>query len=202
MENAEEIKQWRRRERERLIAARLAVPVALRREWSSVIERALAALLPTLPGRILGLYWPHRAEFDPRPIAAPLIARGWRCALPAVTDRSAPLAYRPWQPDTAMENGAYDIPVPATRATLRPHIVLAPLVGFDAAKYRLGYGGGYFDRTLAALVPRPLAIGVGFELGRLPSVFPRPHDIPMDLIVTEAQSGDASLEAPGPMPRR
>src|SRR5690348_13308023 len=199
MDSGQESKEWRRRERERLIAARLAAPPALRAEWSSAIERRLLALLPTLPGRILGLYWPHRAEFDPRPLAAPLIAQGWRCALPAVTDRQGPLTYRPWQPDAAMEAGAYDIPVPTTRATARPEIVLAPLVGFDAAKYRLGYGGGYFDRTLAALTPRPLAIGVGFELGRLPSVFPRPHDVPMDLIVTEAQVGDAS---PGFMSRR
>ena len=60
------------------------------------------------------------------------------------------------------------------------------MVGFDAANYRLGYGGGYFDRTLAALSPRPIAIGLGFELSRLATIFPQPHDIPLDLIVTEA----------------
>jgi 5-formyltetrahydrofolate cyclo-ligase len=65
-------------------------------------------------------------------------------------------------------------------------MVLAPLVGFDGTSYRLGYGGGYFDRTLAALTPRPFAIGVGFEIQRLETVYPQPFDIPMDLIVTEA----------------
>lgn len=198
MSGEEENRQGRRRQRERLIAARLAVPAALHREWSGAIERALLALLPTLPGRCLGLYWPHKAEFDPRPLAAALIVQGWRCALPAVTDRRGPLEYRPWQPGAAMEAGAYDIPVPATHAAVRPDIVVAPLVGFDAANYRLGYGGGYFDRTLTAMAPRPLAIGVGFELGRLPSIFPRPHDVPMDLIVTETRTGEAS---PGAMPR-
>ncbi len=64
--------------------------------------------------------------------------------------------------------------------------MLIPLVGFDAQGYRLGYGGGYFDRTLAALSPRPRTIGVGFELGRLATIDPQPHDIPFDIIVTEA----------------
>jgi 5-formyltetrahydrofolate cyclo-ligase len=64
--------------------------------------------------------------------------------------------------------------------------VLAPLVGFDAAKYRLGYGGGYFDRTLAVLQPRPFAIGIGFQFTRLATVHPQPHDLAMDAIVTEA----------------
>ena len=64
--------------------------------------------------------------------------------------------------------------------------MLIPLVGFDAAGYRLGYGGGYFDRTLAAMLPRPLAVGIGFELARLSDIRPQAHDMPMDLIVTEA----------------
>ena len=87
----------------------------------------------------------------------------------------------------AMASGVYDIPVPEARNVVRPDVVLAPLVGFDAENYRLGYGGGYFDRTLAALAPRPVAIGVGFEVQHLDSVYPRPHDIPMEVIVTEAQ---------------
>jgi 5,10-methenyltetrahydrofolate synthetase len=68
-----------------------------------------------------------------------------------------------------------------------PQAVLAPLVGFDRQCYRLGYGGGYFDRTLAALAPRPLAIGVGFEMSQMETIFPQSFDIPMDLIVTEAR---------------
>ena len=80
----------------------------------------------------------------------------------------------------------WGIPIPEKREITLPQAVLAPLVGFDRECYRLGYGGGYFDRTLAALQPRPLAIGVGFELSQLETIHPQDFDIPMDLIVTEA----------------
>ena len=79
----------------------------------------------------------------------------------------------------------WNIPTPQKRDIVIPHAVLAPLVGFDLECYRLGYGGGYFDRTLAALSPRPLAIGVGFELSRIRTIYPQPFDIPMDVVVTE-----------------
>ncbi len=84
-----------------------------------------------------------------------------------------------------MRAGFWNILTPERRDVLRPDLVLAPLVGFDRANYRLGYGGGYFDRTLAALDPRPFAVGVGFSLGRLETIDPQPHDIPMNAIITE-----------------
>ncbi|HYM04274.1 MAG TPA: 5-formyltetrahydrofolate cyclo-ligase, partial [Stellaceae bacterium] len=84
------------------------------------------------------------------------------------------------------EDGRHGIPVPPAGVVTHPGIVVIPVVGFDAGNYRLGYGGGYFDRSLAVAESRPLSIGVGFELARLPTIFPRPHDVPMDLIVTEA----------------
>ncbi|HEX7968557.1 MAG TPA: 5-formyltetrahydrofolate cyclo-ligase, partial [Stellaceae bacterium] len=86
-----------------------------------------------------------------------------------------------------MESGAFDIPAPKARQVVRPDILVVPLVGFDAANYRLGYGGGYFDRTLAALDPRPVTVGAGFEASRIATIFPQPHDIALDYIVTEAQ---------------
>lgn len=185
MNSDAEIKLWRREERARLIAARLATSPAQRRQWSEAIERHLAPLVTALPGA-LGIYWPFRAEFDARPLAEQLRAGGRSIALPAVVDARGPLEYRLWQPGMEMEIGVFDLPVPKARQVVTPAIVLAPLVGFDAANYRLGYGGGYFDRTLSALTPRPTAIGVGFEAARLDSTFPRPHDEPMDVIVTEA----------------
>jgi 5,10-methenyltetrahydrofolate synthetase len=94
--------------------------------------------------------------------------------------------YRAWRPGENLVSGVWDIPVPEKREIIIPAMVLAPLVGFDGTSYRLGYGGGYFDRTLAALTPRPFAIGVGFEIQRLETIYPQPFDIPMDLIVTEA----------------
>jgi 5-formyltetrahydrofolate cyclo-ligase len=85
-----------------------------------------------------------------------------------------------------MTPGVYDIPVPAMRDVVVPAVLLVPVVGFDRTNYRLGYGGGYYDRTLAAADPRPMAIGVGFELSRLNTIHPQPHDIPLDAVVTEA----------------
>jgi 5,10-methenyltetrahydrofolate synthetase len=81
----------------------------------------------------------------------------------------------------------WNIPIPEAREVVVPQAVLAPLVGFDRQCYRLGYGGGYFDRTLAALSPRPLAIGVGFEMSQIETIFPQSFDIPMEVIVTEAR---------------
>jgi 5-formyltetrahydrofolate cyclo-ligase len=85
-----------------------------------------------------------------------------------------------------MTPGVYDIPVPAERKIVTPSVLLVPLVGFDAANYRLGYGGGYYDRTLASMMPRPSTIGLGFELSRLETIYAQPHDVPLDVVVTEA----------------
>ncbi len=181
-----DIKAWRRRERERLIAARLAASAEQYARWSGAIEQRLTAFLAISTARTIGLYWPHRAEFDPRPLAERLIAEGWRAALPAIAARNAPLEYRLWQPGMAMSDGLHGIPTPEARQVVLPDLLLVPMVGFDAANYRLGYGGGYFDRTLAAAEPRPVAIGIAFELSRIESIFPGDHDIAMDVVVTEA----------------
>jgi 5-formyltetrahydrofolate cyclo-ligase len=184
--DADTVKVWRRSERQRLLASRTGAPPTLRREWGAEIEARLRALLAEWPGITLGVYWPFQAEFDPRPLVDWLIAAGSAAALPAVVDKKGPLEYRAWRPGDPMVDGVWNIPIPEKRDIVLPQAVLAPLVGFDRELYRLGYGGGYFDRTLAALAPRPLAIGVGFELSLLETVHPQPHDIPMDLIVTEA----------------
>ena len=183
--DAAAVKAWRRAERERLIALRLGLSAALRREWSECIAAALEALLAEYPGT-LGAYWPFRAEFDPRPLLERAVAEGRLVALPAVIDKKGPLEYRAWRPGEALVDGVWNIPVPERRRVVVPAVVLAPLVGFDEACYRLGYGGGYFDRTLAALSPRPLAIGVGFAAQLLATIHPQPFDVPMDVIVTEA----------------
>ena len=138
-----------------------------------------------MPPCNLGFYWPFKGEFDPRPTVIELLAQEWRAALPVVVAKEHPLTYRAWTPDTRMERGVLGIMVPSYGAPVTPNVVLSPLVGFDAARYRLGNGGGYFDRTLAALEPKPFAIGVGFALGRLATIHPQPHDQPMDVIVTE-----------------
>ena len=93
-----------------------------------------------------------------------------------------------------MEQGFGAIPLPADGASVIPTIIIAPLVGFDSAGYALGYGGGFLDRTLAHMRPRPLAIGVGYPFGLISTIYPQPHDIPMDRIVT---GGGTLIRRPG-----
>jgi 5-formyltetrahydrofolate cyclo-ligase len=181
-----ELKAWRRAERQRLLALRTGAPPAERRQWAQEIEMRLRSLLEGQPAVILGVYWPLQAEFDPRGLIDWLIARGAAVALPAVVDKKGPLEYRAWRPGEALVDGVWNIPMPQKRDIVIPHAVLAPLVGFDRQCYRLGYGGGYFDRTLAALSPRPRAIGVGFVLSQIETIYPQAFDIPMDIVVTEA----------------
>ena len=180
------VKRWRKAERERLIALRQALPPDERRRCGARIEAALRALLAERPG-ILGVYWPFRAEFDPRPLIDWAIAAGRTVALPVVVDKRGPLEYRAWRPGEPLVDGVWNIPIPEKRDVVTPATVLAPLVGFDDGCYRLGYGGGYFDRTLAVLSPRVFAIGVGFEAQRLGTIYPQSFDVPMNAVVTEAE---------------
>jgi 5-formyltetrahydrofolate cyclo-ligase len=182
-----ELRAWRRSERQRLLALRTAAPPVERRLWGNEIEAKLRALFVERPVTTLGVYWPFQAEFDPRALIDWVIAQGFAVALPAVVDKKGPLEYRAWRPGEALIDGVWNIPIPEVRKVVLPQAVLAPLVGFDRQCYRLGYGGGYFDRTLAALAPRPLAIGVGFEMSQMETIFPQSFDIPMDVIVTEAR---------------
>jgi 5-formyltetrahydrofolate cyclo-ligase len=180
-----ELKAWRRRERQRLLTLRADIAPAKRRQWGQRIEARLRLLLEERCWGVLGVFWPFQGEFDPRPLIDWLVARRFAVALPAVVDKQGPLEYRAWQPGDVLVDGVWNIPIPDKREVVIPHAVLAPLVGFDRDCYRLGYGGGYFDRTLAALSPRPLAIGVGFELSQIETIHPQSFDIAMDIIVTE-----------------
>jgi 5,10-methenyltetrahydrofolate synthetase len=183
--NWDEVRAWRKAERTRLIAARLAAPAEMRNGWTERLIATLEPLLEKAEGPI-SFYWPFRGEPDLRPLMRRLSRAGMVLALPVVIERSAPLHFRPWAPGAKLELGIWNIPVPATKDEIEPKLLLAPVVGFTADGYRLGYGGGYFDRTLAKLGAGHAAIGVGFELGRLPTIHPQPHDIRMSRIVTEA----------------
>src|SRR5579864_1414339 len=179
MPDAQEVKRWRKETRANLIEKRMAAPARQRRAWGAEIERHLVPLLQRLDPKLLGFCWPFKAEFDPRPLIRQLLTNG-RCkaALPAVVRSNAPMEFRPWTESAEMELGVWDIPVPKTKETVLPDLVLVPLVGFDRENYRLGYGGGYFDRTLATLASRPVSVGIGYELSRLDTVYPQPFDIP------------------------
>lgn len=184
-EQSREIRQWRRQTRRKLITARLEAGRQQRERWNAAIETRLRELLPEPRGRVFGLCWPFKGEFDARGLAAELIERGARAALPAVVEARAPLEFHLWQPGDPVERGAHDIPVPASREVVEPDVLLAPVVGFDGDCYRLGYGTGHFDRTFAAMGDKPLAIGIGYELSRVDTIFPQAHDVPMDVMVTE-----------------
>lgn len=195
MQDWEEVRAWRKAERAALIARRLAAPREERTRRDAAVTARLLRLLPELAARggaapTLGFYWPFKGEYDARPLARALHGQGMRLALPVVVERARPLLFRAWRPGARMTPGVWNIPVPAEGEPVVPDILLAPLVGFDRQGYRLGYGGGYYDRTLAAAAPaqRPMAIGVGFEASRLETIHPQPHDVPMDVIVTEAQA--------------
>ncbi len=200
-EQARDVARWRRAERERLLAERRALSVADRTAIAQALARHLSRLVQerfgALKGRAISGYWPIKGEFDLRPLMADWHAAGALVALPLVEVKAAPLVFRRWTPETRMVRGDWNIPVPPPEAErLTPEISLAPLVGWALREggggWRLGYGGGYFDRTLAALAPRPFTIGVGINAARLATIYPQPHDIAFDAIVTEAGiAGDA-----------
>jgi 5-formyltetrahydrofolate cyclo-ligase len=180
-----EILAWRKVERRRLIDARLAIGAEVRRRYSTEIAEQLSEFIGVLSGRTVSAYWPFRGEPDLRPWIQGLTDLGARFALPVVVEKNLPLIFRIWQRGQRLVPGIWNIPVPADGVEVIPDIIIAPVVGFDSANYRLGYGGGFFDRTLAALPSRPVVIGVGYAQAAIASVYPLPHDIPMDVIVTE-----------------
>jgi 5-formyltetrahydrofolate cyclo-ligase len=126
-----------------------------------------------------------RGEYDARPLASALRERGAVTALPVVVAPRQPLIFREWHDGADLALGPLGIPYPAASDAVVPTVVLIPMNGWDAAGYRLGYGAGFFDRTLAA-APKPLvAIGIGYEQARLETIRPQPWDVPMDWVVTE-----------------
>jgi len=175
---------WRRALRREMVARRAAFGEAQHAELSALIVAHLQAAL----GRpnCIAFCWPIKHEPDVRAAVEHWARLGAQAALPVVTEENAPLTFRHWQADTPLAPDRYGIPTPLAGEFVMPDMILLPLNAFDAAGYRLGYGGGYFDRTLAALRPRPLAVGVGFEINRVDSIRPESHDQRLDWIVTEA----------------
>ena len=179
------IKAWRKAQRAGLLARRESVSEAERKAWDARITAHLVAGFDVPAGTVVGLCWPYRNEYDAR-----FPVRGWRergavTALPEVVDNKSPLQFRKWWPGAPLKPGVYDIPVPDGTDIVVPDIAIVPMNAFDARGYRLGYGGGFFDRTLHACGRRLIAIGVSFEILRVPTIYPQAHDIPMDFVVTE-----------------
>jgi 5-formyltetrahydrofolate cyclo-ligase len=180
-----DVPAWRRQQRIQLIDRRTRLSAEEHRRASAHIVTLLEQELSHFEPGILSSYWPFKGEVDLRDLMHKLRGKGWTTALPVVAGRGKPLQFRHWTSTSEMETGVHQIPVPADGEPVVPQIVVTPLVGFDSSNYRLGYGAGYFDITLASMTPRPLAIGVGFETSRLATIYPSSADIPMDLVITE-----------------
>lgn len=176
---------WRDRERRRLRAARRAIDAPRREALDRRIANGLERLDAVRRAACLAVYWPLPGEPDLEPWFRRLAARGVTLALPVVVARDHPVEFRRWQPGRALGRDALDIPAPVDGAPAEPDVIIAPCLGFDAACYRLGNGGGYYDRTLAGITARPTVIGVAYALAALPTIHPRDHDVPMDAVVTE-----------------
>jgi 5-formyltetrahydrofolate cyclo-ligase len=177
---------WRKERRRELLARREAMPLEERRAGDARIGELLLAGFPMLATMTIGFYWPIRGEVDPRVALHRLRERGARTALPVVVAKGEPLRFLEWRPDTPTTPGPMGLPIPQGSDVLVPDAVLVPPVGFGPRGYRLGYGAGFFDRTLAAARPRPLALGLARESSRMETIHPQQWDVPMDFIVTEA----------------
>jgi len=182
---ADELKAWRKAERERLVAARVALDHGTRDRFRQRIDAHLERAFPGLASSKLAFCWPIKGEYDARHLVRTLRQRGTLTALPVVVAPRTPLVFREWHPGVEMAVGPLAIPYPANSPEVVPDAVLLPMNGWDNAGHRLGYGAGFFDRTLAALPKKPVVIGVTYELARLDTIQPQGWDIPADWLVTE-----------------
>ena len=180
-----DLKAWRKRERERLIAERAGTAKEIIESRRERIDRFLERAFPGLARMTVGFCWPIKNEYDARHLAKTLRERGALTALPVVVAPKTPLIFREWHPGIVLAKGPLDIPYPVNSREVTPDAVLLPMNGWDAQGYRLGYGAGFFDRTLASLPKKPVVVGVTYELARVATIHPQSWDIPADFVVTE-----------------
>lgn len=171
--------------RKKLLADRQAITPEVRQAWNAALCAQIIAWWEKHQVATLGVYWPIRGEPDLRPVYEALTARGVRLALPEVVENDAPLVFIDWKPGDAMTKDGFGVAIPAEGIEVRPDALLIPCVGFNEQAYRLGYGGGFYDRTLA-VAPHPLAIGVAYSCARA-AFDADPHDMPLDAVITESR---------------
>jgi 5-formyltetrahydrofolate cyclo-ligase len=171
--------QWRRD----LRAARDALTDRPQRE-----ARLLARVeewLNTVAVSRLGFFWPTRGEPDLSALVGRWLQadRSRVAALPVMEGEL--LRFAPWSPGVALVSGPFDIQIPDTEQRIDPQLLIIPCVGIDRQRYRLGYGGGYYDRTLPAMSPRPITAGIAFDCARIETIDPKPHDLRLDVAITD-----------------
>ena len=186
-----DIKNGKKSLRERLIRERLDLPNRL--ELSEQLQRVMRFWLVDRQDTVIGAYWPIKGEFDPLPalhrwkedgelLEEPQLRR---IALPVINKEHKTLTFHAWYPGCPMEEDAYGIPKPKDTELIVPTLLFVPCVGYGPGGYRLGYGGGFYDRTLAVLEPHPFTVGLGFTHGFLEDLLPDEHDIPLDAILND-----------------
>ncbi|MFC5500392.1 5-formyltetrahydrofolate cyclo-ligase [Caenimonas terrae] len=177
--------------RQRLVEQRLAMPDRAMR--CDLLQRVMRIWLVNRPDTVIGAYWPIKGEFDPLPalhrwkedgelLEEPQLRR---IGLPVVDKMHKTLKFHAWYPGCPMEEDAYGIPKPKDTEVIVPTLLFVPCVGYGPGGYRLGYGGGFYDRTLASLQPRPYTVGLGFTDAYVDELEPEPHDIPLDAILND-----------------
>jgi 5-formyltetrahydrofolate cyclo-ligase len=192
-----DLRAWRKAQRARLLEERRVLPADAHKQASEAIMRELRLRLPPGSHELTGCYWPFRREFNCVPYMREILRTGGRVALPVVIARGQPLEFRNWNEEARMESGVWNIRHPASGPSVIPSALVIPLVGFDVEGYRLGYGAGYYDATVASFAAKQLLVGVGFEFSRLTTIYPQPHDKPMDVIITEARVRDTFARGSG-----
>ena len=167
-----------------------------RQERNEALQRVMRVWLVGRPDVVIGAYWPIKGEFDPLPALFRWQEAGMeadaagarqrrRIGLPVVNKVDKTLTFHTWYPGCPMEEDAYGIPKPKDTEIIQPTLLFVPCVGYGPGGYRLGYGGGFYDRTLAALVPKPYTVGLGYTTGFLPDLLPEAHDVPLDAILND-----------------
>ena len=177
--------------RKALITQRAEMPDRLER--SDLLQRVMRIWLVGRTDVVIGAYWPIKGEFDPLPALHRWKEDGElldqpqrrRIGLPVVNKENKTMTFHVWYPGCPMEEDAYGIPKPKDTEVVTPTLLFAPCVGYGPGGYRLGYGGGFYDRMLATLEPRPFTVGLGFATEFLPDLEPQAHDMPLDAILND-----------------
>ncbi|MEL6479222.1 MAG: 5-formyltetrahydrofolate cyclo-ligase [Pseudomonadota bacterium] len=184
---AQDLAEAKARLRKTALAARKAAHLSGSGAAEAARDHLLASRLLTGAGVIAG-YRPIRSELDPTPLMETLHVAGHRVAVPVIQGAGLALKFAAWAPGCAMTEGAFGAEVPADPVWLTPDLVIAPLVAFDRRGRRLGYGGGFYDRSLEVLrADAPVrAIGFAYAAQEVPNLPAEPTDQTLDAIVTEA----------------
>ena len=172
--------------RDSMRAKRAAISVQDSALAAEALARVFLSSVTLKPGSMVAGYWPVRGEMDVMPLLKGLIGLGHHAALPCVGEKDTALTFHAWDPTTPMREGAFGIPCPDS-AAVTPDIVLVPMLGFDGEGHRLGYGAGFYDRTLAAMTGA-MAVGIAYEAQKLERLPAESYDVAMHMIITEKQA--------------